>query len=64
MGMLRICAADGCETKTLGAFCIEHESLPWHAGEQPVARSLRAVVEVTRVEPREFRHERIWAVSA
>jgi hypothetical protein len=25
MGMLRICAAEGCETKTLGEFCIDHE---------------------------------------
>jgi hypothetical protein len=25
MGMLRVCTADGCETKTLGPYCIEHE---------------------------------------
>ena len=25
MGMLRVCSADGCETKTLGPYCIEHE---------------------------------------
>lgn len=26
MGMLRQCAAAGCELKTLGRFCIEHEA--------------------------------------
>jgi hypothetical protein len=26
MAMLRICAADGCNTKTLGRHCIEHEA--------------------------------------
>ena len=26
MGMLRICAAEGCETKTLGELCIDHEA--------------------------------------
>ena len=65
MGMLRVCAAEGCETKTLGAFCIEHESLPWHSIEQPVARSPRADVTTTRgVEARRVRRERSWAVNA
>ena len=31
MAMLRICATDGCETKTLGDQCLEHE----HAIAQP-----------------------------
>jgi hypothetical protein len=26
MTMLRICRADGCMTKTLGEFCINHEA--------------------------------------
>ncbi len=25
MGMLRVCSSEGCETKTLGLYCIEHE---------------------------------------
>jgi hypothetical protein len=25
MSMLRICAADGCEVKTLGDYCLQHE---------------------------------------
>jgi hypothetical protein len=25
MSMLRICGTDGCETRTLGRFCAEHE---------------------------------------
>ena len=25
MAMLRICTADGCQTKTLGGRCLEHE---------------------------------------
>jgi hypothetical protein len=25
MGMLQVCTADGCETKTLGLYCIDHE---------------------------------------
>jgi hypothetical protein len=28
MAMLRICAADGCNTKTLGLHCIQHELVP------------------------------------
>jgi hypothetical protein len=28
MAMLRICAADECNTKTLGKHCIEHEYIP------------------------------------
>jgi hypothetical protein len=28
MAMLRICAADGCNTKTLGLHCIQHEPVP------------------------------------
>ena len=28
MAILRICAADGCNTKTLGVHCIQHESVP------------------------------------
>ena len=28
MAILRICAADGCNTKTLGEHCIQHESVP------------------------------------
>lgn len=27
MAILRICAADGCTTKTLGRHCIQHESV-------------------------------------
>ena len=26
VAMLKTCAADGCETKTLGRYCIEHEA--------------------------------------
>ena len=26
MAILRICAADGCNTKTLGSHCIQHET--------------------------------------
>ena len=39
MGMLRICAAEGCETKTLGGLCMEHESVSWHPELPPGARS-------------------------
>jgi hypothetical protein len=39
MSMLKICAASGCDTRTLGEFCIAHESTPASAGsrraEQP-----------------------------
>jgi hypothetical protein len=28
MAMLRICTTDGCETKTLGDQCLEHEHTP------------------------------------
>ena len=28
MAMLRICSADGCNTKTLGLHCIQHEPVP------------------------------------
>jgi len=28
MGMLRICATDGCQVKTLGQHCIHHEVVP------------------------------------
>ena len=28
MALLRTCAAEGCSTKTLGEFCIEHEPVP------------------------------------
>ena len=44
MTMLRTCAADGCMTKTLGEFCIDHE-----AARGPV-RS--AGFDFKRVQPR------------
>jgi hypothetical protein len=28
MAMLKLCAAPGCATRTLGEFCINHEGLP------------------------------------
>jgi hypothetical protein len=28
MAILRICATEGCETKTLGEQCLEHELAP------------------------------------
>jgi hypothetical protein len=28
MSMLRICEAPGCGTRTLGQFCVAHETLP------------------------------------
>jgi hypothetical protein len=28
MAMIRICATEGCNTKTLGKHCIEHEFVP------------------------------------
>jgi len=28
MAMIRICATEGCNTKTLGKHCIEHELIP------------------------------------
>ncbi|MGZ4402201.1 MAG: hypothetical protein ACXVRI_05070 [Gaiellaceae bacterium] len=28
MAILRVCAADGCNTKTLGLHCIQHETVP------------------------------------
>ena len=28
MAILRICAAEGCNTKTLGRHCIQHEPVP------------------------------------
>ena len=44
MAMLRICAADGCNTKTLGRHCIEHEVIPRiAAGDRPDARPLTQV---------------------
>jgi hypothetical protein len=27
MGMLRICAHPGCTTRTLGEYCLQHETL-------------------------------------
>ena len=56
MGMLRICATAGCNTRTLGKHCIEHETpvgpLPLRAGwtgEAPV--SLLAVAVAVPGEP-------------
>jgi hypothetical protein len=37
MAMLRICAADGCEIKTLGELCIHHEPARTIPPKQPVA---------------------------
>jgi hypothetical protein len=42
MAMIRICSADGCETKTLGDHCLEHEL------DRPVTqRSVRAELQHT-----------------
>jgi len=46
MGMLRICATDGCQVKTLGNHCIHHEALPLHA------RRLRPVLSVPQLVER------------
>jgi hypothetical protein len=35
MAMLRICTTDGCETKTLGDQCLEHELAPVTAQPRP-----------------------------
>ena len=59
--MLRICAAEGCETKTLGALCIAHESVSWRPQLPPGARSRRSVARLTsKVEL----GERGWATDA
>ena len=44
MGMLRVCAAVGCETKTLGVFCIEHESDTATGASQDLIDTLSAAV--------------------
>ena len=51
MAMLRICSADGCETKTLGLHCIEHEEAAADA-----ANVLDSVVSLDGLElvPRAF----------
>ena len=41
MGMLRVCTADGCETKTLGLYCVDHEAT--NAGED-VNEALRSAI--------------------
>ncbi len=50
MGMLRICSTEGCETKTLGLHCIEHEDAV------DVADALASVVSLDGLElvPRVF----------
>jgi hypothetical protein len=55
MGMLRVCSADGCETKTLGAYCIEHED-PSEGDDlnhalQIVVREVTQAVEPPPLEP-------------
>ena len=40
MAMLRVCAADGCNTKTLGLHCIQHEPVTRIAFGRPDARRL------------------------
>jgi hypothetical protein len=40
MAILRICAADGCDTKTLGLHCIQHETVPRLVAVRPDARPL------------------------
>jgi hypothetical protein len=43
MGMLQVCTADGCETKTLGLHCIDHEPANVPADLGDVLRSAAAV---------------------
>jgi hypothetical protein len=42
MAMLRICTIDGCETKTLGDLCIQHEPVRTLAPRRPVTLTVRA----------------------
>jgi hypothetical protein len=50
MGMLRVCSADGCETKTLGPYCIEHEHEMETDEDLAESRGLHLVL-VSYVEP-------------
>ncbi len=52
MCMLRVCAAVGCETKTLGLFCIEHEGYNTVGTSQDLIDTLSAAVlrEVYRTD--------------
>lgn len=44
MAMIRICATEGCNTKTLGKHCIQHEFRPRiTAGERVESRPLEKV---------------------
>jgi hypothetical protein len=43
MGMLRVCTADGCETKVLGLYCIDHEPANAPGGLSDVLQSAAAV---------------------
>ena len=57
MAILRICAADGCNTKTLGSHCIQHETVPgsspsgltrgrWPEPARPPSSAVRAALEL------------------
>lgn len=38
MPMLRICSVDGCETKTLGNLCLNHETVSRHTAKPPAGQ--------------------------
>lgn len=49
MSMLRICATPGCETWTLGQFCVDHETSPMRhqtLRRQPERRSTPLVTSI------------------
>jgi hypothetical protein len=52
MAMLRVCTADGCETKTLGLYCVEHERDTTGAGDD-LNQALKSAVEreIHKAEP-------------
>ena len=54
MSMLRICATPGCETRTLGQFCVDHETSPMRQQalrRQPEPRSAPPVARINNPLP-------------
>ena len=52
MAMLRVCTAEGCETKTLSLYCIDHEGGSVDASDD-LNETLRSAIDrnVDRAEP-------------
>jgi hypothetical protein len=54
MGMLRVCSTDGCETKTLGPYCIDHEPANVASDLSDVLHAGAAVHAQAENEPQEL----------